>query len=137
MGGPVARDRTFYFANYEGRRSRSNNIVVSPVAPQVAVPNDEDEHLAFFKIDHRFSSNNLVSARYNGQWFKWLNENGGLWLPGSGIEYRNDVHTALVTATQLVSTHILNQAQFQFARYTDKRYRSAAVGVRLSGGLLD
>lgn len=121
LGGPIRRDRTFYFANYEGRRARSNNFTVSPATGQVAVTNDEDEHLAFLKIDHRLSSNDLVSARYNGQWFTWVNENGGLWLPGSGQRYRNDVHTMLVTATQLVSSHILNQARFQVARYTDRR----------------
>ena len=121
MGGPVTRDRTFFFANYEGRRARSSNVVVSPAAPQTTVPNNEDEHLAFFKIDHRLSSNDLVSVRYNGQRFGWLNESGGLSLPGTGVQYRNDVHTVLVTATQLVSTHILNQARFQLALYTDRR----------------
>ncbi len=121
MGGPVTRDRTFFFANYEGRRARSNNVVVSPAAPQATVPNNEDEHLAFFKIDHRLSSNDLLSVRYNGQRFAWRNEAGGLSLPGTGVQYRNDVHTVLVTATQLVSTHILNQARFQLARYTDRR----------------
>jgi len=121
MGGPVTRDRTFFFANYEGRRARSSNVVVSPAAPQTTVPNNEDEHLAFFKVDHRLSSNDLVSVRYNGQRFAWLNESGGLSLPGTGVQYRNDVHTVLVTATQLVSTHILNQARFQLARYTDRR----------------
>lgn len=121
MGGPVTRDRTFFFANYEGRRARSNNVVVSPAAPQVTVPNNEDEHLAFFKIDHRLSANDLVAVRYNGQRFAWLNEPGGLSLPGSGVQYRNDVHTVLVTATQLVSTHLINQSRFQVARYTDRR----------------
>ncbi len=121
MGGPVTRDRTFFFANYEGRRARSNNVVVSPAASQATVPNNEDEHLAFFKIDHRLSTNDLLSVRYNGQKFSWLNETGGLSLPGSGAQYRNNVHTLLVTATQLVSTHILNQARFQVARYTDRR----------------
>ena len=121
LGGPITSDQTFYFASYEGRRTRSNNIVVSPAAPQALVPNNEDEHLGFFKLDHRFSPNNLVSMRYNGQWFKWLNEAGGLWLPGSGVTYRNDVHTALLTATELLSRHNLNQARFQFARYVDRR----------------
>ena len=85
------------------------------------MPNDEDEHLAFVKVDHRLTSNDVLSMRYNGQWFGWHNEPGGLWLPGSGIRYRNDVHTALFSATQLVSSHILNQARFQFARYHDRR----------------
>jgi outer membrane receptor protein involved in Fe transport len=121
MGGPISEDRTFYFASYEGRRSRSNNFVVSPAAPLAEVPDNEDEHLAFVKIDHRLASNDLISIRYNGQWFDWHNEPGGLLLPGNGTSYRTDVHTALLSATQLISTHILNQARFQFARYTDRR----------------
>jgi len=142
MGGPLTRDKTFYFASYEGRRARSNNIVVSPEAPQAPVPNNEDEHLAFAKLDHRFSANNLLSARYNGQWFNWVNENGGLSLPGTGTKYHNDVHTALFSVSQLISTHMLNQARVQFARYTDRRtdlqpsvYVSRA-GYSVQGGTL-
>ncbi|HUR35869.1 MAG TPA: TonB-dependent receptor [Vicinamibacterales bacterium] len=142
QGGPVARDRTFYFASYEGRRSRSNNFVVSPAAPLAEVPNDEDEHLGFVKVDHRLASNDIVSMRYNGQWFKWHNEPGGLMLPGSGTEYRNTVHTVLVNATQLVSTHILNQARVQVARYDDRRVDLqpsvyvSRIGYSVEGGTL-
>ncbi|MBS1817014.1 MAG: TonB-dependent receptor [Acidobacteria bacterium] len=121
LGGPIAQDRTFYFASYEGRRARAKNFVVSPAVDNTEVPDDEDEHLAFLKVDHRVSSNDLVSMRYNGQWFRWHHEPGGLSLPGTGTKYRNDVHTALISVTQLVSTHILNQARFQFARYDDLR----------------
>jgi hypothetical protein len=121
LGGPLTEDRMFYFVSYEGRRARSNNIVVSPAAPQQEVPDNEDEHLAFIKIDRRVSSNDLLSARYNGQWFRWRNEPGGLALPGTGVQYRNDVHTGLVSLTQLISAHLLNQARVQFARYTDRR----------------
>ncbi|MFN7916373.1 MAG: TonB-dependent receptor [Vicinamibacterales bacterium] len=142
LGGPLTLDRTFYFASYEGRRSRAKNIVVSPAAADAEVPSDEDEHLAFLKVDHRVSTNDLVTMRYNGQRFRWHNEPGGLWLPGSGTQYTNDVHTGLLSATQLVSTHILNQARFQFARYSDLRtdlnpsvYVSRA-GYSLSGATL-
>jgi hypothetical protein len=142
LGGPVMAGRTFFFASYEGRRARSNNFVVSPAASRQPVPDNEDEHLGFVKIDHRVSSNDLVSLRYNGQWFKWVDEAGGLQLPGTGTKYRNDVHTALITATRLVSAHTLNQARFQFARYTDRRtdlnpsvYVSRA-GYSIEGGTL-
>lgn len=142
VGGPIERDRTFYFGSYEGRRSRFKNLVASPAAPQQEVPTDEDEHLAFAKLDHRLASNDILSVRYNGQWFDWHNEPGGLWLAGSGTQYGNDVHTLLANATQLVSSHILNQARFQFARYTDRRtdLRPAVYvsrsGYSLEGGTL-
>ncbi len=121
LGGPVTAGRTFFFGSYEGRRARGKNIVSSPVAPQAEVDNNEDEHLGLFKLDHRLSANDVVTVRYTGQWFEWKNENGGLWVPGSGIDYRNDVHTAVVSATQFVSERLLNQARFQFARYSDLR----------------
>jgi hypothetical protein len=121
FGGPITPDRTFFFGSYEGRRARGNNIVSSPLAPQAAVRNDEDEHLATLKVDHRLSANDVLTARYNGQRFTWVNENGGLWLPGSGLRYRNDVHTAIVSLTQLVSERVINQARVQFARYSDLR----------------
>lgn len=121
LGGPITEDRTFFFGSYEGRRARGKNIVSSPVAPQAEVDNNEDEHLALFKLDHRISANDIVTMRYTGQWFEWKNENGGLWVPGSGLDHRNDVHTAVVSATQFVSERLLNQARFQFARYSDLR----------------
>jgi hypothetical protein len=121
LGGPMSADRTFYFGSYEGRRSRSNNFVVSPAAPGVAVPDNEDEHLGFLKVDHRRSSNDLMSFRYNGQRLAWRNETGGLTLPGSGTQYRTDVHTVLGSLSQLISVHSLNQVRFQFARYADRR----------------
>ncbi len=63
----------------------------------------------------------MLTARYNGQWFRWHDEPGGLTLAGSGTQYKNDVHTLLVSDTALISNRMLNQVRFQFARYTDLR----------------
>src|SRR5206468_3517616 len=52
LGGPLVMDRTHFFGSYEGRRLRNHNIVVSPVASGVNVPDNEDEHLGFFRVDH-------------------------------------------------------------------------------------
>ena len=123
LGGPFAKDRTHFLESYEGRRSRNHNIVVSP-NPEGAgafVPDTEDEHLAFFRVDHRRSERHLVMGRYNGQFFRWHNEPGGLSLPGTGAEYRNDVHTILATDRLQFSERLLNEVRVQFARYIDVR----------------
>ena len=123
LGGPFAIDRTHFLASYEGRRSRNHNVVVSPNFETAGafVADDEDEHLAFFRVDHRLSQRHLVMGRYNGQFFRWHDEPGGLSLPGTGTEYRNDVHTILATDRLQLSAGLLNEARAQFARYVDVR----------------
>ena len=83
--------------------------------------NDDDEQLVFFKVDHKASSRDLLTARYNGQWFRWHDEPGGLTLPGTGTEYTNDNHTLLLSDTTLISSRMLNQVRLQFSRYKDVR----------------
>jgi hypothetical protein len=142
LGGPIVQDRTHFFGSYEGRRLRNHNIVVSPVAAGANVPDNEDEHLAFFRVDHQASQRQLVTARYNGQFFRWHNEIGGLGLPGTGTQYANDVHTMLLTDAFTVSNRWLNETRLQFARYVDVRedlqptvYVSRA-GYSIEGGTL-
>jgi hypothetical protein len=122
LGGPFVKNQTHFFSSYEGRRSRNHNIVVSPAALSVAVPDNEDEHFAFFRVDHQHGQRQLVTARYNGQFFRWHREIGGLGLPGTGTAYTNDVHTMLLTDAFTVSSRLLNESRFQFARYVDTRF---------------
>jgi outer membrane receptor protein involved in Fe transport len=123
LGGPITKDRTHFLESYEGRRSRNQNVVVSP-SPEAAgafVHDDEDEHLVFFRVDHRRTERHLMTGRYNGQFFRWHDEPGGLSLPGTGTEYRNDVHTILATDRWQFSEQLLNEVRVQFARYVDVR----------------
>jgi outer membrane receptor protein involved in Fe transport len=141
-GGPIIKDRTHFFASYEGNRLRGHQVVVSPEAPGALATNDQDEHLLFLKIDHKISRRDLMTVRYNGQWFRWHDEPGGLYLPGSGTAYTNDVHTVFVSDTTLISNRALNQMRFQFARYTDVRrdldpsLYVARSGYSIQGGIL-
>jgi hypothetical protein len=130
-GGPLARDRTFLFASYEGRRSRSHNIVVSPLAAGAAVPDDEDEQLLFARVDHQNGPEHLMALRYNRQRFDWHNEPGGLSLPGTGTAYQNDVDTILFTDTFRAGSSLLGNVRGQFARYRDIR-RDVAPSVYVS-----
>jgi hypothetical protein len=100
LGGPIVRNETHFLASYEGRRSRGSNVVVSPAANGTIVPDNEDEHLAFIRLDHRIGPTHFIATRYNGQYFRWHDEPGGLSLPGTGTAYVNDVHTWLTTAAK-------------------------------------
>ena len=123
LGGPLTKekDRTHFLESYEGRVSRSKNTVISPQLFGQTVPDNEDEHLFFFRVDHRPSPNHLFMSRYNGQFLRWHSERGGLDLPGTGTSYVNDVHTWLTTDRHALGRRWLNDLRFQFARFVDLR----------------
>jgi len=85
VGGPIVRDRVFYFGSYERRRERSQVVVTSPEAFGLVVPTPADEHQGHFKGDIRFSEKNSLGVRYNMVRWKKDNESGGFNLPGSGF----------------------------------------------------
>jgi hypothetical protein len=85
------------------------------------VPDNQDEHLAFVRLDQQMGSGQQLAVRYNGQRFRWHYEPGGLTLPGSGTGYRNDAQTVLATHALQLSPAVTSEWRVQFAQYVDIR----------------
>jgi hypothetical protein len=96
VGGPIVKNKAFFFFDYDGQRNTQGNIVTlsvptiaSPTAFQTAAINylqgragsysrglNQDTYLA--KVDWSLASNQQLSVRWNRQNFTGLNfENGG------------------------------------------------------------
>jgi hypothetical protein len=120
-GGPLIRDKAFYFGSYERRRERSQVVVTSPEAFGLVVPTPADEHQGHFKGDFRFSEKNSLGVRYNMVRWKKDNESGSLALPGTGFLWDNNVDTIHGTFLTVVSDRFLNEVRGQYSRYTDRR----------------
>ena len=121
VGGPLMRDKLFFFGSYERRRERSEVIVTSPEATGLVVPTPADEHQGHAKVDLRFNERHSFGVRYNMvRWHK-DNESGGLALPGTGFLWDNNVDTVHGTFTTVFSDKVLNEVRGQYSRYTDRR----------------
>ena len=93
-GGPIMKDKLFFFGSYERRRERSEVTVTAADSPVPTVETPADEHQGHAKIDLRFNERQSLGVRYNMvRWHK-DNEGGGLALPGTGFLWDNNVDTS-------------------------------------------
>jgi hypothetical protein len=121
LGGPLVRDRVFYFGSYERRRERSEVAITSPEAIAPVVKTPADEHQGHFRGDIRFTEKNSLAVRYNMVRWQKDNESGGLNLPGTGFIWDNNVDTVHGTFQTVRSERFLNEVRAQYSRYTDSR----------------
>jgi len=120
-GGPIVRDKMFFFGSYERRRERSQVVITAAEAAGQVIPTPADEHQGHAKLDWRMSNKNSLGVRYNMVRWKKDNESGGLNLPGTGFNWDNNVDTVHGTFTTIFSDKMLNEVRGQYSEYTDRR----------------
>ncbi|HYL61336.1 MAG TPA: TonB-dependent receptor [Candidatus Methylomirabilis sp.] len=140
LGGPIKKDKTFFFANYEGQRRGESptypqtllgdlNLINSAKAllglppENLNVLKTKDTDNALVKIDHQINANNRLSARYNIFDGRELNLLVGDTLDGGGIGAPSSGHNAFIRDQDVVGTlnsqvtpDIVNTALVQWGR---------------------
>jgi outer membrane receptor protein involved in Fe transport len=137
IGGPLKRDKTFFFGNYEGQRRGEDNkfsqVIFNNLAAinatkrffglteettDVLRANDYDGFLA--KLDHKITNNNDLSIRYN--LLDSTTENflggGGRASAASTTRRNNEVldQSLVASETALLGSKVVNEARVQWAR---------------------
>jgi hypothetical protein len=139
LGGPLHRDRTFFFSNFEQtRRNYSAVVTVEPgsanainnrlravnyAGPLIStgvVPASFDATNFFTRIDHSINQRNLLSARYSLYHINAVNSRsvGGLNAVSRGTGLDNTDQTLVVSNVTTISSRTLNEARVQ---YTNSR----------------
>lgn len=139
FGGPLRRERTFFFSNFEQtRRNYSAVLTISPAAVNTinnrlravnypgsligtgVVPASFDTTNFFTRIDHRINQRNQLSARYSLYHINAVNSRtvGGLNAVSRGTGLNDTDQTVQVNNVTMFSSRTLNEARFQ---YTNSR----------------
>jgi hypothetical protein len=137
LGGPILRDRTFLFANFEQTRRNDSNVITITPANAIAinnrlrqtnypgglietgvVPGGFDSTNFFARVDHKVNAANLLSLRYSFYDIKADNSRnvGGLNSVSRGTSLDNRDQTFAAGNVTTLSPRSINEARFQFTR---------------------
>lgn len=130
LGGPIVKNRAFFFFTYDGQRADVPQILdvnlssVSPAVRAILLPKTatyqvgRSQDVFLGKTDIRLNNSNQLTLRYNHQGFTGQNnENNG---PLSAEEHsgnslvKSDTFSGTLTST--LSPSVVNELRFQLAR---------------------
>jgi hypothetical protein len=137
LGGPIAKDRTFYFANFEQRQLNQSGLITISPANVAAINTRLDAvgfpgaristgiypnpvHLTNFlaKVDHEFSARDQFSARYSLYDTNSRNSRGAGALnaatASAGLD--NTDQTIAIGNVYTISARTVNETRGQFTR---------------------
>ena len=137
LGGPIRKDRTFFFTNFE--QTRLNNAVVVTINPASVgavnarldeigyqgvrvstgvVPTGFDTTNFLVRLDHRVNATNQLTTRYNLYDLASLNARnvGGLNAVSRGTALRDRDQTTAFSLVSTLSTRTFNELRAQYTR---------------------
>jgi hypothetical protein len=153
LGGPIVKDRTFYFVNFEGRElNQSGLVTISPAnvaainarLASVGYPgplistgqyrNPVHNQNLFAKVDHRISEKDQFSARYSLYHVDSVNSRGagGLSAPTASANLYDTDQTLAAGNIRTFTPHIVNETRMQFTNSTLSAPPSDPVGPSVS-----
>jgi hypothetical protein len=138
LGGPIRKNRTFFFGNYEGQRRSENPYYNSVIlgnltlinqfktsfglpTEQLNVNRKSDYDNFLLKLDHSFTEREYMFLRYffnDGRLTNVSPLNDGFDLP-SGFKDNNLRDQSLVgSLSSTLSTHLVNELRLQYGHRT-------------------
>ncbi|MES1256491.1 MAG: TonB-dependent receptor [Acidobacteriota bacterium] len=153
VGGPLVRNRTFYFANVEQKLLDQTGVVTIAPANVTAInarlaqvgyqgqqvatgiyPNPVHSMTALGKVDHQFSGADQLSVRYAH--YKVSSSNargvGQLSAPSSSTGVDNIDQSVAVSNVLTLSSNTVNETRVQVARGDLEAYSTDIIGPQVT-----
>ena len=140
LGGPIVKNKTFFFLNYEGvRRGEApilppdfsdNILTINRAKAYMGIPGEDpnplktkDNDYGFARLDHQINSSNRLALRYNVEDARDLNQlvgntedGGGIGAPSGGRDLFIRDQSLVGTLNTLLTPSLVNTALVQYAR---------------------
>lgn len=133
IGGPIVKDKTFYFFALEHFRERQvvpifpGSVADLQLIPGVQfvseIPTPYDDTLLSAKVDHRFNDKHSIFGRFSYQGNKSPNDqvaNPARTDLSGGNNTTNTLYSALGNYTWNVNSNVLNQFTFHFQDFVNE-----------------
>ncbi|HEX8475781.1 MAG TPA: TonB-dependent receptor [Pyrinomonadaceae bacterium] len=128
LGGPIVKNRAFFFFIYDGQRTNFTNVLEPPAIPLAlqstlgsrlspyAVNRDQDVYMV--KVDTSINHNNQLTLRFNRQNFTGVNNEftGSLAAEEHSGDSLARTTTFSGTLASTLTPRVVNEFRFQFAR---------------------
>ncbi|MDE3156398.1 MAG: TonB-dependent receptor [Acidobacteriota bacterium] len=114
LGGPIRKDRTYYFLSAEYTHQLRDSTVTSTLAPGVYTGRAK-RGLVDGRLDEKITASHTLTARMNADVYSDTNPNdvvGGLNTPSTGRIFRRRTYSGQVSETAVLSDTLLNEARF-------------------------
>ena len=152
-GGPIIRDRTFYFGNFERRELNQSGLITilpanvpainsrlaaagyqGPLISAGIYPNPVHLSNALAKIDHQFNSRDQFSIRYSVYDVQSRNSRGagGLSSASASADLGDTDHTIALSNVTSLSPRLVNETRGQFTHSYLKAPPSDRIGPAVS-----
>jgi len=133
LGGPISKDKAFYFLAFDAQRGRSNKQTdptrieqrVVDLFASLGSPNENgsisrtnDARVFLAKVDFQLSSKHLLTLRYNYTWSEQVNGTFDVdsWGRSANAVERDSSNAGTGSLISNLSPSLLNEFRFQFAR---------------------
>ena len=124
LGGPIVKDKTFFFATADYTR-QNRTTFLSTTLPAFVLPSDGHldvtghyrQFLFDGRVDHKLTSSQMLMVRFNVD--RFFDDNpqdavGGSNAPSVARRYSRRSWTAQVNHTTVFSANLLNEARFAY-----------------------
>jgi hypothetical protein len=116
-GGPIKKDRTFFFASVERLEADNSAFIVTPIL-NTSYPQPIRETTILGKINQQMSANHSLQFTYNfDQYFQGGQGVGGISLPSHAFHRSYENNNFIAGDTYVLGPRALNDFRFQYQRH--------------------
>lgn len=124
FGGPIVKNRAYFFTNYEYTR-QVQAFVVQPNVPSVAglagnFSSPYNGHLFSTKVDLKINDKHNLFARYSLDKNKGFGPNGGPVLPSNWLQNTNNSNQFVTGLTSVFKPTLVNDFRFNFTYWRNR-----------------